>query len=200
LYLVSDIPPKDHGANYVNIQKLELPKIKSNPTTPTKAMPQRSQNRTALLQSAASFCLAFATQAPPSEIFTHFSTQFQDEIIVIEHGLKRLAPFLGREFRGMDGVKQYFALISKYLTYEDMSFENYVVDTVENKVSVRGEAWFTWTSTCQSWKEIFTYVLAFDPDLKVVKYEIWGDSGAAYLASQEKLVRADFERGEDEVD
>lgn len=161
---------------------------------------QHPQDRSRLLRSAASFCLSFATKSPLSEILTHFSTKFPDEIIVIEHGLKRLAPFLGREFHGLDGVKEYFSLVSKHLTYEDMSFENYVVDTVENKVSVRGQAWFTWKSTGQSWKEIFTYVLEFDPDWKVIKYEIWADTGAAYLASRGELVRSDFERGEDEVE
>ncbi|KAK4217901.1 hypothetical protein QBC37DRAFT_306925 [Rhypophila decipiens] len=156
--------------------------------------------RTKLLQSAAHFCLAFATNSPLPEILEHFSSKLSSSIIVIEHGLKRLAPFLGREFRGIEGAKEYFALISKHITYQDMAFENYVVDPLERKVSVRGEAWFTWTSTGQSWKEIFTYVLEFDDELKVVKYEIWADTGAAYLASQEKLVRSDFERGEDEVD
>jgi len=68
-----------------------------------------------------------------------------------------------------------------------MSFSNYVVDAIENKVSVRGDATFTWRATGQSWDEVFTYVLAFDADCRLIKYEIWANSGAAYLASQGKL-------------
>lgn len=47
---------------------------------------------------------------------------------------------------------------------------------------MRGEAWFRWKDTGQNWEEVFTYALAFDEEAKVLKYEIWADSGAAYLA------------------
>ncbi len=68
-----------------------------------------------------------------------------------------------------------------------MSFGNYVVDAVARQVSVKGEARFTWKSTGKSWDEVFVYVLAFDDEMKVLRYEIWADSGAAYLASQGQL-------------
>jgi hypothetical protein len=141
--------------------------------------------RSSLLQAAQTFCTAFASQKPPEEIFCLFSSLV--DVLAYEHGLPQLAPFLGREFRGQDGIRKYFETISKHLSYENMKFSNYVVDAVEHKVSVRGEARFTWTSTGQSWDEVFSYVLAFDDELKVVRYEIWADSGAAYLASQGKL-------------
>lgn len=68
-----------------------------------------------------------------------------------------------------------------------MRFGNYLVDEVESKVSVRGEAKFTWISSGQSWDEVFTYVLGFDEERKVVRYEVWADSGAAYLARRGEL-------------
>jgi len=142
--------------------------------------------RSRLLDAATSFCQAFATQAPPDKILlNHFSGT--ESISVLEHGLPQLAPFLGREFTGADGVRKYFALIAGCLAYRDMRFSNYVVDPVTNKVSVRGQARFTWTATGQGWDEVFTYVLAFDHDFKVTSYEIWADSGAAYLASKGQL-------------
>ncbi|KAK4456475.1 hypothetical protein QBC42DRAFT_238461 [Cladorrhinum samala] len=143
-------------------------------------------HRDSLLQAATLFCQSFASKRPPDEIFSHF-TSTESNISVFEHGLPRLAPFLGREFRGREGLERYFKTISECLTYEDMRFSNYVVDVEMRKVSVRGEARFTWSSTGQSWDEVFTYVLAFDVEGKVVKYEVWADSGAAYLASQGKL-------------
>ena len=66
-------------------------------------------------------------------------------------------------------------------------FVDYVVDVETAKVSARGTATFTWTKTGQSWDEVFTYVLGFDGQRKVKSYEVWGDTGAAYLASQGKL-------------
>ena len=68
-----------------------------------------------------------------------------------------------------------------------MRFSNYIVDAEVGKVSVRGEAMFTNNKTGQSWDEVFTYVLEFDGDNKVKKYEVWADSGAAYLAARGEL-------------
>ncbi|EXJ90849.1 hypothetical protein A1O1_03954 [Capronia coronata CBS 617.96] len=135
-----------------------------------------------LLSAAQAFCDAFAGQKPPEEIFSHFSAS--DDVLALEHGLPQLAPFLGREFRGQKGLQEYFQLLSLNLNYENMLFSNFVVDPQVSKVSVRGEAKFNWTSTGQSWDEVFTYVLEFDEKNKVKVYEIWADSGAAYLASK----------------
>lgn len=143
-------------------------------------MPPASRDQ--LLSAAQSFCDAFAGQKPPEEIFSHFSAS--DDVLALEHGLPQLAPFLGREFRGQKGLQEYFQLLSSNLKYENMRFSNFVVDPEVSKVSVRGEAKFTWTSTGQGWDEIFTYVLEFDESTKVKVYEIWADSGAAYLASK----------------
>lgn len=141
--------------------------------------------RATLLSAAESFCNAFASQKPLDDILAHFSTTH--DIMAHEHGLQQLAPFLGRQYTGHQGVKEYFETLASYLSYEHMKFSTYVVDAAENRVSVRGEATFTWTRTGQSWDEIFTYVLALDEDGKVVKYEVWADSGAAYLASKGQL-------------
>lgn len=54
-------------------------------------------------------------------------------------------------------------------------------------VSVVGKARFVWKTTGNGWDETFTYRLRFDQDAKVVVYEVWADSGAAYLASRGEL-------------
>ncbi|KXX75256.1 hypothetical protein MMYC01_207083 [Madurella mycetomatis] len=142
--------------------------------------------RASLLASATSFCNAFASGATPSEILKHFTTE-TSRIFAHEHGLARLAPFLGRTFRGADGLKQYLSIISECLTYDNMRFGDYIVDAEARKVSVRGEARFTWASTGQSWDEVFTYILGFDDESRVESYEVWADSGAAWLASHGRL-------------
>jgi hypothetical protein len=107
--------------------------------------------------------------------------------LIYEHGLPQLLPFLGREFRGQEGLTEYFGLLSKLLKYEDMAFSHLFVDPEVMKVSARGRARFTWLSTHQSWDEVFTYVLEFDEEMKVKTYEVWADTAAAYLASKGEL-------------
>lgn len=144
-------------------------------------------SRHQLLTAAESFCTAFASQLPPSQILEeHFTSQTND-IIVLEHGLSRLAPFLGREFRGKDGFLDYMKTIADQLSFKDMNFGNYIVDAEVRKVSVTGRAVFTNNETKQSWDEVFTYVLEFDEEDRVKKYEVWADSGAAYLAGRGEL-------------
>lgn len=144
-----------------------------------------ASDREALLHAAANFCNAFACQYALSAILDHFSTTA--EPLALEYGLPQLAPFLGRPFRGLAGVEEYFALLGEHLSYKDMRFVDYVVDVAAMKVAARGTATFTWKTTGQSWDEVFTYVLGFDEERKVKSYEVWADSGACYLASQGKL-------------
>ncbi|KAK4106365.1 hypothetical protein N658DRAFT_490983 [Parathielavia hyrcaniae] len=143
--------------------------------------------RTALLTAATSFCDGFSRADTPSTILTTHFTHNNDAILVHEHGLPKLAPFLGRTFRGADGLLQYLSMIADCLRFENMRFSEYIVDAEARKVSARGEARFTWKSTGQSWDEVFTYVLAFDAGDRVERYEIWADSGAAWLASRGEL-------------
>ncbi len=131
------------------------------------------------------FCDAFRDAKPIDEILGHLSPS--SNIIAFEHGLPQLAPFLGRTFSGVDGVKKYFETISSLLKYEDMRFSDFVVDAEAHKASMKGNARFTWISTGQSWDEVFTYALEFDTEGKIKKYDVWADSGAAYLASKGEL-------------
>lgn len=144
-----------------------------------------NDKREKLISAAGSFCDAFANQKPFEDIFKHFSRS--EKVLALEHGLPELAPFLGRKFEGSGGVQEYFSLISSKLRYENMWFDNYIVDSGNNQVSVRGHAKFCDAATNQAWDEVFAYQLAFDSEYKVVVYEIWSDTGAAYLASKGQL-------------
>ncbi|KAL2164347.1 hypothetical protein VTH06DRAFT_3563 [Thermothelomyces fergusii] len=148
-------------------------------------------DRAALLASAAAFCEAFRAGPQDADglLHHHFTRARADAILVREHGLPRLAPFLGRDFRGADGLREYLSLVSACLAFDEggMRFGEYVVDPEARKVSVRGRARLAWKSTGQAWDEVFTYVLAFDRDHRVERYEIWADTGAAWLASRGEL-------------
>ncbi|KAI0907952.1 transcription elongation factor S-II [Ustulina deusta] len=171
-----------------------------------------SLTREELLAAATAFCESFARKKPLEEILSHFSP---DEMVVVhEHGLPRLAPFLGRDFRGLEGARRYFETVRGCLSYEDMRFVEFVADTFTplgsdggdpgdgggvgvggaggeggggGKVAVRGRARFTWTETGLSWDETFAYLLRFDARAKLARYEVWADSGAAYLARRGEL-------------
>lgn len=73
-----------------------------------------------LLAAAQALCADFASKAPLTTLLDHFSTTHQ--VSAHEHGLPLLAPFLGRTFTGREGIEEYFTLLQKYLTYEQMSF------------------------------------------------------------------------------
>ncbi|KAI0073504.1 hypothetical protein K474DRAFT_1710635 [Panus rudis PR-1116 ss-1] len=158
--------------------------------------PSRSQ----LLASAQALCNAFASKAPIPELLAHFS--HTHAVSAREHGLPFLAPFLGRTFTGLTGdnsIESYFSLLQKYLTYEDMSFGSWVVDQEARKVSCKGQARFRWIEgqgEGHAWNEYFAYILDFDQDAKVTDYQVWADSGAAYLARTGKLndVRKEYEQ------
>lgn len=98
-----------------------------------------------------------------------------------------MAQFLGRSFDGLDGVRSYLETITTLLSYENMEFSEFIVDAEARKVVCKGKAKFTWIETRESWQETFVYMLDFDDEGKITDYQVWADSGAAYLASKGKL-------------
>ncbi|KAJ3880630.1 hypothetical protein F5051DRAFT_459313 [Lentinula edodes] len=144
-----------------------------------------SLSRSQLLQSATAFCDVFAQKKDLSVILSHFSTTHQ--VSAVEHGEKALAPFLGRSFEGLDGIRAYFETIAALLSYEDMEFSEFTVDTEARRVACKGKAKFTWNQTKESWDEMFAYLLDFDDSGKITHYQVWADSGAAYLARNGQL-------------
>ncbi|KAG6875396.1 hypothetical protein C0992_004015, partial [Termitomyces sp. T32_za158] len=136
-------------------------------------------------------CDDFANKKDLDTLISHFSTNRQ--VTAFEHGEPSLAPFLGRLFVGLDGIRKYFETIAMLLSYENMRFSDFVVDVQARKVATKASARFTWLSTGESWDEVFAYMLCFDDENKVLSYEVWADSGAAYLAS--KGVLDDTRRG-----
>ncbi|KAF3918834.1 hypothetical protein ABW20_dc0101181 [Dactylellina cionopaga] len=138
-----------------------------------------SSSYDSLFQAAERLCNDFASKADLQSLLSHFSSS--PDITAFEHGAPILAPFLGREFKGVEGITEYFGYLQKYLSYSDMSFSEYFVDEKQYKVSAKGHASFTWLSTGMDWDEVFTYVLDFveeGDNLKVLRYQVWADTGA----------------------
>ncbi|EPS43007.1 hypothetical protein H072_3009 [Dactylellina haptotyla CBS 200.50] len=134
-----------------------------------------------LLHAAKSLCDDFAKKAALDSLLSHFSSS----ATAFEHGDTHFAPFIGRQFDGLEGITEYFGYLQKYLTYSDMTFSEYTVDEDENKVSVKGKAKFIWLATSVAWSEVFTYTLDFGDEkgqLKVTRYQVWADTGALYFA------------------
>ncbi|KAE8349400.1 hypothetical protein BDV28DRAFT_61602 [Aspergillus coremiiformis] len=143
-------------------------------------------HRQNLITRVRTLCTDFSTSSPLPTLLSNFTTN--PPATALEHGLPHLAPFLGRAFKGSDGLTTYFGLLSDLLTIENMVFEpeeTWVVDERAMAVSLRGEGRFTWNATGQTWEETFVYRIGLAEDagvVKVVVYEVWADTGAAYLA------------------
>ncbi|EIN05988.1 hypothetical protein PUNSTDRAFT_73269 [Punctularia strigosozonata HHB-11173 SS5] len=145
-------------------------------------------SRAALLSSAQGLISDFSQKEPIDRLLSHFSRTHACE--AFEHGEPCLAPFLGRPFSGLDQIRRYFAMLQDYLTYENMTFDQFCVDAESRRVSCVGKAKFTWVKPNPGdWNEIFHYLLDFDdsPEPKITNYQVWADSGAAYLAGRGEL-------------
>ena len=141
--------------------------------------------RQRLLATTQGFCDAFKNKADIDKILSFFSRS--DNISAIEYGQPALAPFLGKCFIGAAGIRAYFETIHGALTYENLQFSDFVVDVEAKRVGLKGKGVFQWKSTKQCWDESFAYILSFDEGCRITKFQIWADSGSAYLARIGKL-------------
>ncbi|KAL4897591.1 hypothetical protein BDV59DRAFT_197874 [Aspergillus ambiguus] len=154
-----------------------------------------------LKQRISSLCSDFSSGSPLPTLLSHFTTDPAPS--AIEHGAREIAPFLGREFTGRSGLTEYFRTVADLLTIEWMHFDPPDTWTIHISpggaatVWLRGRARFAWKTTQQAWNETFAYRLEAvpvpvaadgnnndDDDWKVRRYEVWADTGAAYLASK----------------
>jgi hypothetical protein len=85
-------------------------------------------SRNQLLHAAQALCSDFAAkQDAHTLVDRHFSKSHQ--CTALEHGEQCLAPFLGRPFVGHDAIKSYFQQLAVLLTYENMRFSEWIVDS-----------------------------------------------------------------------
>ncbi|KAJ0424230.1 hypothetical protein BJY00DRAFT_309603 [Aspergillus carlsbadensis] len=154
-------------------------------------------SRQDLVTPTQSLLKAFATGADLPTLLSAFTTSPPPQ--AHEHGLQSLAPFLGRTFTGRDGITNYFNILNELLRIESMSFDDekeWVVDGESMAVALRGKARFVAKETGEKWDETFVYRISLAEDeggngggggFKVRAYEVWADTGAAYLARKGEL-------------
>ncbi|OJJ99438.1 hypothetical protein ASPACDRAFT_61212 [Aspergillus aculeatus ATCC 16872] len=166
--------------------------------TSQSSSPCSQEKIKAILRRTHTFLTHLTTQAPLSPTLL---SNFAKDIKIHEHGLPTLAPFLGRDYVGLDAAQQYFECMGAHLRYEGMRFEDeaeWVVDGARGVVVVRGWARFLANRTGQGWGEGFVYRLRLDSEdsegedgqegeVKVKEYFVWADTGAAYLALRGEL-------------
>ncbi|KAK5790600.1 hypothetical protein VI817_007887 [Penicillium citrinum] len=162
-------------------------------------------SRETLVQPVRALCHSLSSAAAIPDILRHFTVS--PPPVAAEYGLKSLAPFLGREFEGQNGVAHYFHLVTDILAVHSMTFEeeiSWMVDETLHLVGLRGKASFVWKDTGQLFEEAFFYRIGLaqeeeNDDLqqrqwKVQDYRVWSDTGAAYLAHLNELGNLAMER------
>ncbi|PKY07939.1 hypothetical protein P168DRAFT_314070 [Aspergillus campestris IBT 28561] len=155
--------------------------------------------RASLIKPVRTLCTAFASASSPETLAASFTQT--PAPLAHEHGLPELAPFLGRDFTGTEGIKRYFTLVASELSFEGMEFDDerdWVVDGVSMAVALRGRARFVCRASGEGWDETFCYRVGLgfeqegtgedtEGELKVREYRVWADTGAAYLARLGRL-------------
>ncbi|KAL4923508.1 uncharacterized protein BDV17DRAFT_296290 [Aspergillus undulatus] len=157
-----------------------------------------AHTRQSLTRATQSLLNAFSSGADTPTLLSTFTANPAPQIL--EHGLRQLAPFLDRPFTGQSEVKQYFTILNEHLGIESVDLDDesfWVVDTETMVVCLRGNARFVSKRTGQKWDEVFIYRIEIAEEgkedaegraeLKVRKYEVWADTGAAYLAMRGEL-------------
>lgn len=82
--------------------------------------------RDKLLHTAQALCNDFAEKKDVDTLLGHFS---RIQCTAIEHGEQCLAPFIGRPYVGLNAIRSYFEQLAALLTYENMHFSGWTVDT-----------------------------------------------------------------------
>jgi len=86
-----------------------------------------TESRIQLLHAAQALCHDFAAKKDVDVLIGHFSRTHQ--CTAIEHGEQSLAPFIGRPFVGLDAIRSYFQQLSAFLTFENMRFSEWIIDS-----------------------------------------------------------------------
>ena len=143
--------------------------------------------RSKLIEAAVSFLISGRPRIRSALVKALKYYTLEEPVSVHEDAVPQFAPFLGRNFVGIHDVREHFATILSSASYGRMIFKDHIADIRSRQVSVRGQAVFTSEISGQSWNEIFIYVLDFDNEDRVKRYQIWADTGAAFIASRSVL-------------
>ena len=89
-------------------------------------------------------------KAPVDEYLEHFAPD-SDNVSAVEHGLTAIAPFMGKDFEGRSGVREYFGWKREIVKTISLRFDEYCVDAELGVVNVRCRGKYMWRETQNEW-------------------------------------------------
>ena len=107
---------------------------------------------------------------------------FDSGVVIHEYGPQTAAlPFLGRDFKGLEGVKQYSNALSDTLDIIRMEWVELVAEQrssgLGGVVFTKGVGTFAIKRTQKDWKETYINRIEVNEEGKVVRYEVFAVSG-----------------------
>ena len=107
---------------------------------------------------------------------------FDSGVVIHEYGPQTAAlPFLGRDFKGFEGVKQYSNALSDTLDIIRMEWVELVAEQrssgLGGVVFTKGVGTFAIKRTQKDWKETYVNRIEVNEEGKVVRYEVFAVSG-----------------------
>jgi len=111
---------------------------------------------------------------------------FDSGVVIHEYGPQTTAlPFLGRDFKGFEGVKQYSNALSETLDILRMEWVELVAEQkpsgLGGVVFTKGLGTFAIKRTQKHWNETFVNRVEVNEEGKIVRYEVFAVSGLLLL-------------------
>jgi len=140
------------------------------------------------IEAATSFAHALQPPVSPSSVFPYFS----GDAIVFEHApfpaAQPLADFIGKEFKGKEGVKKYFELLGQDFEAVKLVMDTWWVEEEEKDgrevIGGKGEATWKAIKTGKKWSEEVIWKLEMvntntrHPDWNIQRLEVFADAEA----------------------
>jgi len=117
---------------------------------------------------------------------------FDEHVVIHEHGPQTAGlPFLGRDFHGFEGAKQYSNALSEMLDIVRIEWVELVAEPKSpgsgsgGVVFAKGLGTFAVKRTKKHWNETFVNRIEVTEGGKIGRYDVFADSLSAYQAAQD---------------
>jgi hypothetical protein len=140
------------------------------------------------IEVATSFAHALQPPVNPSSVFAYFS----EDATIYEHATfpaaQPVTDFIGKEFKGKDGVKQYFDLLGQDFEPVKLVIDTWWVEEEENNgrevIGGKGESTWKAIKTGKQWSEEVVWKFEMvntntrRPDWNIKRWEVFADPEA----------------------
>jgi hypothetical protein len=122
---------------------------------------------------------AFEVLAAPTD--SKIEATFDAHVVFHEHGPQTTdLPFLGRDFKGFEGIKQYLEVLLDTLDIIQMEWAEWVAEQkpagLGGVVFTKGLGTFAVKRTKKHWNETFIAQIEVNEEGKVVRYDVFAVS------------------------